>query len=68
MGRACSTNGERMNAYRILVEKPKRKRNQLNLFFYPEDGRRYVSPKHRLTLNGLQALFPRILHSSQPPM
>jgi hypothetical protein len=26
MGRACSTNGEKRNAYRILVGKPERKR------------------------------------------
>jgi hypothetical protein len=26
MGRACSTNGEKRNAYRLLVEKPERKR------------------------------------------
>jgi hypothetical protein len=26
MGRACSTNGETKNAYRILVGKPERKR------------------------------------------
>jgi hypothetical protein len=26
MGRACSTNGEKMNAYRILVGKPEGKR------------------------------------------
>jgi hypothetical protein len=26
MGRACSTNGERKNAYRILVGKPEEKR------------------------------------------
>jgi hypothetical protein len=26
MGRACSTNGEKRNAYRILVGKPKGKR------------------------------------------
>jgi hypothetical protein len=26
MGRACSTNGEKRNAYRILVEKPEGKR------------------------------------------
>jgi hypothetical protein len=26
MGRACSTNGEKMKAYRILVGKPERKR------------------------------------------
>jgi hypothetical protein len=26
MGRACSTNGENRNAYRILVEKPEGKR------------------------------------------
>jgi hypothetical protein len=26
MGRACSTNGKKRNAYRILVGKPKRKR------------------------------------------
>jgi hypothetical protein len=26
MGRACSTNGEKMKAYRILVEKQERKR------------------------------------------
>jgi hypothetical protein len=26
MGKACSTNGEKMNAYRILVEKPEGKR------------------------------------------
>jgi hypothetical protein len=26
MGRACSTNGEKSNAYRILVEKPEGKR------------------------------------------
>jgi hypothetical protein len=26
MGRACSTNGENRNAYRILVGKPERKR------------------------------------------
>jgi hypothetical protein len=26
MGRACSTNGERRNAYRILVGKPEEKR------------------------------------------
>jgi hypothetical protein len=26
MGRACSTNGERRNAYRILVGKPEAKR------------------------------------------
>jgi hypothetical protein len=26
MGRACSTNGEKINAYRILVEKPEGKR------------------------------------------
>jgi hypothetical protein len=26
MDRACSTNGEKMNAYRILVERPERKR------------------------------------------
>jgi hypothetical protein len=26
MGRACSTNGEKRNAYRILVENPERKR------------------------------------------
>jgi hypothetical protein len=26
MGRACSTNGETRNAYRILVEKPERNR------------------------------------------
>jgi hypothetical protein len=26
MGRACSMNGEKMNAYRILVEKPEGKR------------------------------------------
>jgi hypothetical protein len=26
MGRACSTNGGKMNAYRILVGKPKGKR------------------------------------------
>jgi hypothetical protein len=26
MGRACSTNGEKMNAYRILVRKPEGKR------------------------------------------
>jgi hypothetical protein len=25
MSRACSTNGEKRNAYRILVEKPERK-------------------------------------------
>jgi hypothetical protein len=25
MGRACSTNGERRNAYRILVRNPERK-------------------------------------------
>jgi hypothetical protein len=28
MGRACSTNGEKMNAYRILVVKPEGKRPQ----------------------------------------
>jgi hypothetical protein len=34
MGRACSTNGEKMNAYRILVGKP--------------DGKRPLGrPKHR---------------------
>jgi hypothetical protein len=27
MGRACSANGEKMNAYRILVGKPERKRS-----------------------------------------
>jgi hypothetical protein len=27
MGRACSTNGEKMNAYRILVGKPEGKRS-----------------------------------------
>jgi hypothetical protein len=27
MGRACSTNGEKMNAYRILVGKPESKRS-----------------------------------------
>jgi hypothetical protein len=26
MGRACSTNGEKRNAYRIMVGKPERKR------------------------------------------
>jgi hypothetical protein len=26
MGRACSTNGQKINAYRILVEKPEGKR------------------------------------------
>jgi hypothetical protein len=26
MGRACSTNGEKRNTYRTLVEKPERKR------------------------------------------
>jgi hypothetical protein len=26
MGRACSTNGEKRNAYRLLVEKPEGKR------------------------------------------
>jgi hypothetical protein len=26
MDRACSTNGEEMNAYRILVEKPEKRR------------------------------------------
>jgi hypothetical protein len=26
MGRACSTNGEKKNAYKILVEKPEGKR------------------------------------------
>jgi hypothetical protein len=26
MGRECSTNGEKMNSYRILVEKPEGKR------------------------------------------
>jgi hypothetical protein len=26
IGRACSTNGEKRNAYRILVGKPERKR------------------------------------------
>jgi hypothetical protein len=28
MGRACSTNGEKINAYRILVGKPEGKRPQ----------------------------------------
>jgi hypothetical protein len=28
MGRECSTNGKKMNAYRILVEKPEGKRPQ----------------------------------------
>jgi hypothetical protein len=27
MGRACSTNGDKRNAYRILVEKPEGKRD-----------------------------------------
>jgi hypothetical protein len=26
MGRACSTNGEKRNAYKVLVGKPERKR------------------------------------------
>jgi hypothetical protein len=31
MGRECSTNGEKRNAYRILVEKPEGKRAQERL-------------------------------------
>jgi hypothetical protein len=27
MGRACSTNGERMNTYRVLLGKPEEKRS-----------------------------------------
>jgi hypothetical protein len=38
MGRACSTNGEKRNAYRILVGKPEGKRSLKRLIHWWQDN------------------------------
>jgi hypothetical protein len=53
MGRACSTNGEKRNAYRILVRKPEGKKPLRR----PWRWRLHVPPKRRLAFNKLHGVM-----------